>query len=163
MGCCQTAGHTGWVAALALDQVPAHRLTHAQAGVLLGIRELSVSRLVWKARPRPVARHAKAGLLRADVEAYSLGRWRLGDPTWLIAAQVAKVLGVSGPRVHQLTAAGKLPYEAAPDGRQLYRPGQVAVIANARRVRFHAGGRKSQLASSCGSGRTSHVSESSPR
>lgn len=77
----------------------------------------------------------KAGLSRADVEALSLRRWRPGSPTWLTTTQVATQLGVTPRRIRQLSAADRLPFERNPAGRRLYRPGQVRVIARARRAR----------------------------
>jgi len=47
------------------------------------------------------------------------------------------MLGVTQPRVSQLVRRGFLPYEQTPDGRRVFRPAQVAVIARARRERFH--------------------------
>ncbi|MDQ3663418.1 MAG: helix-turn-helix domain-containing protein [Actinomycetota bacterium] len=79
---------------------------------------------------------AKAGLLRADVERRSLERWRTGYPTWLTTTEVAAALGVTRPRVSQLARRGFLPYERTPDGRRVFRPGQIAVVARARRKRF---------------------------
>jgi len=124
---------------MALDRHPAYRLTQAQAADLLGVSTARVAELVGQGRLTPVAKYAKAGLLRADVERRSLERWRPGDPTWLTTTQVAEVLGVTQPRVSQLARRGFLPYEQAPDGRRVFRPGQVRVIAQARRERFHAG------------------------
>ena len=67
-------------------------------------------------------------------------RWRPGDPTWMTTIEVAAVLGVTGSRVSQLARRGFLPYERTPGGRRVFRPAQVAVIARARRGRFHAEG-----------------------
>ena len=47
--------------------------------------------LVGEARLTPVAKGAKAGLLRADVERRILVRWKPGDPTWITTAEVANV------------------------------------------------------------------------
>ena len=85
-----------------------------------------------------MARHAAAGLLRADVERRSLERWRPGDPAWMTTTQVAKRLGVTRARVSQLARRGFLPYERTRTGRRVFRPAQVAVIARAHRERFHA-------------------------
>lgn len=120
------------------DELPPHRLTHRQAAVILGVREQTVSKWVSKGRLPSVGRWAKANVLRVDVERLAAARWRPGEPSWLTATQVAAVLGVSVPRVSQLANAGRLPYELAGDGRRLFRPAQVAVIARARRVRFHS-------------------------
>jgi len=51
-----------------LDRRPAYRLTHAQAAGLLGVSTARVAELVGEGRLTPVAKYAKAGLLRADVE-----------------------------------------------------------------------------------------------
>jgi len=120
-----------------LDRRPAHRLTQAQAADLLGVSTARVAELVAEGRLTPVAKWAKAGLLRADVERRTLERWRPGDPTWLTTAEVAAVLGVTGPRVSQHARRGFLPYERTPGGRRVFRPAQVEVIARARRERFH--------------------------
>ncbi len=83
-----------------------------------------------------MAKWAKAGLLRADVERRTLERWKPGDPTWMTTTEVAAVLGVTQPRVSQLARRGFLPYEATPAGRRVFRPAQVEVIARTRRERF---------------------------
>ena len=41
------------------------------------------------------------------------------------------MLGVTQPRVSQLARRGFLPFERTPDGRRVFRPTQVEVIANA--------------------------------
>lgn len=56
-------------------------------------------------RLSPVAKHAKAGLLRADVERWSLERWRPGDPTWLTTTEAAEVLGVTRTRMSRSPGA----------------------------------------------------------
>ncbi len=50
----------------ALDPHPAHRLTQAQAAGLLGVSTARVAELVGEGRLTPVAKYAKAGLLRHD-------------------------------------------------------------------------------------------------
>ncbi len=122
-----------------LDLCPAYRLTQAQAADLLGVSVARIAELVGEGRLTPVAKYAKAGLLRADVERRTLERWKPGDPTWLTTTEVAEVLGVTRARVSQLAERGFIPYERHPDGRRLFRPGQVEVVARARRQRFHAG------------------------
>ena len=52
------------------DEMPPFRLTHAQAAAILGIHELSVSRMVWKGRLRTVKRHAKAGCSRSETRGH---------------------------------------------------------------------------------------------
>ena len=69
-----------------LDRRPAHRLTQAQAADLLGVSVARVAELVGEGRLTPVAKWAKAGLLRADVERRTLARWRPGDTTWMATA-----------------------------------------------------------------------------
>jgi len=95
-----------------LDRRPAYRITQAQAADLLGVSTARVAELVGQGRLTPVAKYAKAGLLRADVERQSLERWKPGDPSWLTATQVADILGVTGPRVSQLARRGFLPVRA---------------------------------------------------
>jgi len=51
-----------------LDRRPAYRLTQAQAADLLGVSTARVAELVGQGRLTPVAKYAKAGLLRADVD-----------------------------------------------------------------------------------------------
>ena len=53
------------------DDSPPYRLTHAQAARILGVHELSVTRMVRQGRLPQFAPYAKAGLLRSDVEALS--------------------------------------------------------------------------------------------
>jgi excisionase family DNA binding protein len=121
---------------LGADDVPPYRLTHAQAAVLLGVHEITVSKWVSRGWLPSVGRYAKANLLRSDVEQLSAARWRPGDRSWLTTSQAAEVMGVTDVRVNQLARAGRLPHELSRDGWRLFRPGQVAVIGNARRVRF---------------------------
>jgi Helix-turn-helix domain len=59
------------------DDVPPYRLTHAQAAVLLGVHEITVSKWVSQGRLPSVGRYAKANLLRFDVERLSAPG---GDP-----------------------------------------------------------------------------------
>ncbi len=65
-----------------------------------------VAELVGEGKLTPVAKWAKAGLLRADVERRSLERWTPGDPSWLTTTEVAELLGVTQPRVSQLARRG---------------------------------------------------------
>lgn len=123
--------------------VPPYRLTHAQAAALLGVSMTTIGRLVASGElPHPP--QVKAGILRADVERLSARRWHPGDPGWITTTEVAGVLGVSQPRVSQLARRGFLPFEHGSDGRRLFRPAQVAVIARARRERW--GRRRGQRA-----------------
>jgi hypothetical protein len=92
---------------------------------------------VSQGRLPPVGYYAKRNLLRSDVEKLSAARWRIGDPSWLTTSQAAAVMGLTPVRVNQLARAGRLPHEVSRHGWRLFRPEQVAVIGNARRVRFH--------------------------
>lgn len=118
-------------------ELPADRLTHAQAAAILGVHRITVSTWVITGALPSLGRYAKANLRRSDVETLAAARWRPGDPSWLTTDQAAAMLGVSRVRVTQLIAAGRLPAERHPSGRWLFRPGQIAVIAQARRDRFH--------------------------
>ena len=102
-----------------LDRLPACRLTQAQAADLLGVSTARIAELVGEGRLTPVAKWAKAGLLRADVERRTLERWKPGDPTWLTTTEAAEVLGVTRARASQLAERGFLPYERTPDGRRV--------------------------------------------
>jgi excisionase family DNA binding protein len=114
---------------LGADDVPPYRLTHAQAAVLLGVHEITVSKWVSQGRLPSLGRYAKANLLRSDVERLSAARWRPGNRSWLTTSQAAVVLGVTNIRVNQLAHAGRLPHEVSRDGWRLFRPELVAVIA----------------------------------
>jgi excisionase family DNA binding protein len=96
-----------------------------------------VSKWVSQGRLTSVGYYAKRNLLRSDVERLSAARRRPGDRSWLTTRQAAEVMGVTNIRVNQLARAGRLPHELSRDGWRLFRPEQVAVIGNARRVRFH--------------------------
>ncbi len=114
------------------------RLTYAQAAVLLGVHPRTVARMIRRGElADPLT--PMAGLLRSDVERLSLTRWRPGNRTWLTTAQVGEQLGLSRARVYQLSNAGTLPYQCSGEGRRLFRPGQIAVVARARQVRLRRG------------------------
>jgi hypothetical protein len=123
----------------AADDVPPYRLTHGQAAVLLSVKEQTVSKWVSKGRLPSVGHYAKRNLLRSDVEKLSAARWRPGDPSWLTTSQAAAVMGLTPVRINQLARSGRLPHEVSRHGWRLFRPAQVAVIGNARRVCFHGG------------------------
>lgn len=119
-----------------IEEPPIQQLTYAQAAEMLGVHEITVWRMVRRGDLTTKAKWAKTGLLRSDVERLSLERWRPGSRTWLTATQVAEQLELSPPRIYQLSNAGRLPYKWGPDGRRLFRPQQIAVIARARQVRL---------------------------
>jgi predicted site-specific integrase-resolvase len=126
------------------EEPPADRLTYAQAAVLLGVHPRTVARMIRRGElADPLT--PMAGLLRSDVERLSLARWRPGDRTWLTTAQVGEQLGLSRARVYQLSNAGTLPYQCSGEGRRLFRPGQIAVIARAREVRLQRGNRPAEM------------------
>jgi hypothetical protein len=81
------------------DDVPPYRLTHAQAALLLGVKEQTLSKWVSKGGLPSVGYYAKRNLLRSDVERASAARWRLGDPSWVTTSQAAAVMGVTKIRV----------------------------------------------------------------
>ncbi len=121
------------------DEEPGtERLTYAQAAELLGVHPRTVARMIRRGElADPLT--PMAGLLRFDVERLSLARWRRGDRTWLTTAQIGEQLGLSRPRVYQLSNAGTLPYQCSGEGRRLFRPGQIAVVVEARKVRLQRG------------------------
>jgi len=122
-----------------VEELPTERLTYAQAAEMLGVHEITVLRMVRRGDLSTKAKWAKTGLFRADVEQLSLQRWRPGKHTWLTTTQVGRQLGVSRSRIFQLSNAGMLPFRLNPQGRRLFRPGQIAVIARARKVRLQRG------------------------
>jgi hypothetical protein len=61
---------------------PIDGISGKEAGQILGIRELSVSRLVNQGVLRKAVRGQKFGLERADVERVALERYRRGHPYW---------------------------------------------------------------------------------
>lgn len=115
------------------DVTPTQRLSYAEAARILGVTEGTVAKMVARGDLKRLTRRADSGLLRADVERLSLARWRAGAKTWLTATQVAKRLGLTEAQVQQRANAGHLPFARNPAGRQLFRPGQIAGIARARR------------------------------
>ena len=84
---------------LAADDLPSYRLTHAQAAVLLGVHPITVSTRESQGKLPIVARHARANLLRPDVETLAAARWRHGEPGWVTISEAAELLGVTRARV----------------------------------------------------------------
>jgi len=85
---------------------PIDGISGAEAAEILGIQELSVSRLVMQGVLRKAVRGQKFGLDRADVERVALERYRPGHPYWCTSGAAAEILGVSVTRVHQLVDRG---------------------------------------------------------
>jgi hypothetical protein len=88
-----------------------HRIgiSGAEAAEILGIHELSVSRLVGRGPPenRP---HLKIGLDRADVERVALERYAHKDHLyWTTTAGAAEILGVTANRVPAARRSRGLP------------------------------------------------------
>ena len=120
---------------LGADGEPRLGIGSAEAAEILGIHELSVSRLVRRGILRKSAPHQRIGLDRADVERLALERYACKDhPYWTTTAGAAEILGVTQRRVRQLVHRGFLP-AVQHEGRWYFRRHQVAVIANARESR----------------------------
>ncbi|QWZ09735.1 helix-turn-helix domain-containing protein [Nocardioides panacis] len=120
-----------------MDQTPpppVDGISGAEAADILGIAELSVSRLVHSGVLRKAVRGQRHGLERAEVERLALERWRPGRPYWVTALDAADILGVTRRRVTQLAERGFLP-AVQHEGRWLFRRHQVEVVANAREAR----------------------------
>ena len=106
-----------------------------EAAEILGIHQLSVSRLVSRGVLRKAVPHRRIGLVRADVEQLALERYAHRDhPYWTTTAGAAEILAVTANRVRQLVDRGFLP-AVMHEGRCFYRRHQVQVIANARESR----------------------------
>ena len=82
-------------------------ISGAEAAEILGIHELSVSRLVGRGILRKAIPHRKIGLDRADVERLALERYARRDHRyWTTTAGAAEILGVTANRVRQLVDRG---------------------------------------------------------
>jgi Helix-turn-helix domain len=104
-------------------------ISGAEAAEILGIHELSVSRLVGRGILRKTVPHRKIGLERADVERLALKRYAHKDhPYWTTTAGAAEILGVTANRVRQLVVRGFL-LAVRHEGRWYFRRHQVEVIA----------------------------------
>jgi len=117
------------------EGAPRLGISGAEAAAILGIHELSVSRLVGRGILPKSVPHRKIGLDRADVERLALERYAHKDhPYWTTTAGAAEILGVTPNRVRQLVERGFLP-AVQHKGRWYFRRHQVEVIANARESR----------------------------
>ena len=73
---------------------PGIGISGAEAAEILGIHELSVSRLVGRGILRKTVPHRRIGLDRADVERLALERYAHKDhPYWTTSAGAAEILG----------------------------------------------------------------------
>jgi predicted site-specific integrase-resolvase len=117
-----------------VSTTPEDGISGAEAAEILGIRELSVSRLVTQGVLTKAVRGQKYGLERTDVERLALKRYRPGHPYWCTSGGAAEILGVSVTRVHQLVDRGFVP-AVQHAGRWYFRRHQLEVIANARDAR----------------------------
>ena len=118
-----------------VDEGPARGISGREAAEILGIHELSVSRLVSRGVLRKAVPHRRIGLDRADVEQLALERYAHRDhPYWTTTSGAAEILGVTPNRVRQLVDRGFLP-ALQHMGRWYLRRQQVEVIANARELR----------------------------
>lgn len=119
------------------DAVSALHIGVAEAARILACEPASVRDLLYDHG------HPRTGpLVRSDVEAVALARWRRthahGDDTyWVTRAQARQILGVNPARVGQLVHAGLIPFERAGTARRqiLFRREQLEVVARARRLR----------------------------
>jgi hypothetical protein len=110
---------------------PEDGISGKEAGSILGIAELSVSRLVPQGVLRKGVRGQKFGLERAAVERVALERYRPDHPYWCTSGGAAEILGVRVARVHQLVDRGFVP-AVKHNSRWFSRRHQIEVIANAR-------------------------------
>jgi predicted XRE-type DNA-binding protein len=117
-----------------VSTTPEDGISGAEAAEILGIQELSVSRLVSQGVLLKAVRGQKFGLERADVERVALERYRPGHAYWCTSGCAAEILGVSVTRVHQLVDRDFLP-AVKHAGRWYFRRHQLEVIANARDAR----------------------------
>jgi len=108
---------------------PVDGISGKEAGRILGIRELSVSRLVNQGVLPKTVRGQRFGLDRADVERVALERFRAPHPYWCTAGDAAKILGVDVTRVLQLVDQGLVP-AVQHTGRWYFRRHQLEVIAS---------------------------------
>jgi len=115
-------------------ELPILGVSGKEAANILGIRELSVARLVSQGVIPKTAKHARFALDRSDVERVALERYQAGHRYWLSTREAAEVLGVGTTRVLQLVDRGFLP-AVKHEGRWNFRRHQVEVIANARESR----------------------------
>jgi hypothetical protein len=91
------------------DYLSSYRLTHAQAAALLGMHPITVSTWESQGKLPIVARHARANLLRPDVETWAASRWRHGEPGWVTISGAAPLLGVTRAWVTHLAQRDRLP------------------------------------------------------
>ena len=109
-------------------------ISRAEAARILGIRELSVTRLVRQGVLHKPAKDQRFALDLAEVEQLALERYHPGHPYWMSTGEAAELLGVTPTRVRQLVARGFVP-AVAQEGRSYFRRHQLEVIANARQSR----------------------------
>lgn len=116
---------------------PVDGISGKEAGRILGIRELSVSRLINQGVLPKAVRGQTFGLDRGDVERVALERYRPGHPYWCTSGEAADILSVSVTRV-QLIDRGFVP-AIQHDGHWHFRRHQLEVIAAARDARKSSG------------------------
>lgn len=75
-----------------VSTTPEDGISGAEAAEILGIQELSVSRLVSQGVLPKAVRRQKYGLDRADVERLALERYRAGHPYWCTSGGAAEIL-----------------------------------------------------------------------
>ncbi len=108
---------------------PVDGISGKEAGRILGIRELSVSRLVNQGVLPKTVRGQRFGLDRADVERVALERFRAPHPYWCTGGDAAEILGVDVTRVQELVDQGLVP-AVQHAGRWYFRRHQLEVIAS---------------------------------
>ena len=119
--------------------LPVDGISGKEAGRILGIRELSVSRLVHQGVLPKAVRGQRFGLDRADVERVALERFRDPHSYWCTGGDAAEILGVDVTRVQQLVDQGLVP-AVQHTGRWYFRRHQLEVIAStpeAQALRSH--------------------------
>jgi hypothetical protein len=124
-----------------VPQYPIQPVTLDEAARILGLPRATASRLLHDADIRG-DRYRHRRQARADVEtlAFRVYQWRRHrhdlDPYWVTGARAAGILGINITRLNQLAVRGFVPFELHVDGTRLYRREQLAVVANARDVRW---------------------------
>jgi hypothetical protein len=108
---------------------PVDGISGKEAGRILGIRELSVSRLINQGVLPKAVRGQRFGLARAEVERIALERFRAPHSYWCTRGDAAQILGLDVTRVQQLVDQGVVP-AVQHTGHWYFRRHQLAVIAS---------------------------------
>lgn len=117
---------------------PVDGITGKEAGRILGIRELSVSRLINRGVLPKAVRGQRFGLDRADVERVALERFRAPHPYWCTSGDAAEILGVDVTRVQQLVELGLVP-AVQHSGHCYFRRHQLEILTSTAEARAFRG------------------------